>query len=76
MEIKVGGKYKLGKKIGSGSFGEIYTGTVHALLISNIGVSAEDGTEVAIKLVSMPDYLICRNQFVQDIHSCFVKLRS
>ncbi len=26
--IRVGGKYVLGKKIGSGSFGEIYTGTL------------------------------------------------
>lgn len=27
MELRVGKKYKLGKKIGSGAFGEIYQGT-------------------------------------------------
>lgn len=39
VEIRVGGRYRLGKKIGAGSFGEIYEGTD---LIT--------GTEVAIKL--------------------------
>jgi predicted Ser/Thr protein kinase len=39
MELRVGKKYRLGRKIGSGSFGEIYLGT-------NVG----NGTEVAIKL--------------------------
>jgi len=26
MEVKVGGKYRIGRKIGAGSFGEIYLG--------------------------------------------------
>jgi len=39
MELRVGNKYRLGRKIGSGSFGDIYLGT-------NIAT----GDEVAIKL--------------------------
>jgi serine/threonine protein kinase len=38
-EIRVGTKYRLGKKVGSGSFGDIYLGT-----------HVDNGTEVAIKL--------------------------
>ena len=30
MELRVGGKYRLGRKIGSGSFGDIYLGLVRA----------------------------------------------
>ena len=40
VEIRVGGRYRLGKKIGAGSFGEIYEGTD---IFTN--------GEVAIKLV-------------------------
>jgi len=39
MELRVGGKYRLGRKIGSGSFGEIYLGT-----------NIQNNEEVAIKL--------------------------
>ncbi|GAV84925.1 Pkinase domain-containing protein [Cephalotus follicularis] len=39
MEPRVGGKYRLGRKIGSGSFGEIYLGT-----------NIQTNEEVAIKL--------------------------
>lgn len=39
VEIRVGGRYRLGKKIGAGSFGEIYE-----------GADIFDGSEVAIKL--------------------------
>lgn len=42
MELRVGKKYRLGKKIGSGSFGDIYLGT-----------SLTSGEEVAIKLESV-----------------------
>ena len=39
MELRVGKKYRLGRKIGSGSFGDIYLGT-----------NMTTGEEVAIKL--------------------------
>ncbi len=39
MELRVGNKYRLGRKIGSGSFGDIYLGTNISTL-----------EEVAIKL--------------------------
>ncbi|KAJ6533390.1 kinase-like domain-containing protein [Mycena vulgaris] len=39
LDLRVGGKYRLGKKIGSGSFGEIY-----------VGINMISGEEVAIKL--------------------------
>ncbi|CAA6662500.1 unnamed protein product [Spirodela intermedia] len=42
MDHVVGGKFKLGRKIGSGSFGEIYH-----------GVDVQSGEEVAIKLESV-----------------------
>jgi len=42
MELRVGGKFRLGRKIGSGSFGDIY-----------IGTHVQTGEEVAIKLESI-----------------------
>eukprot|EP00917_Polyrhabdina_sp_WS-2016_P011031 GHVP01024182.1.p1 GENE.GHVP01024182.1~~GHVP01024182.1.p1 ORF type:complete len:326 (+),score=33.03 GHVP01024182.1:23-1000(+) len=42
MEVRVGGKFRLGRKIGSGSFGDIY-----------LGANLVTGDEVAIKLESI-----------------------
>ncbi|XP_059626051.1 casein kinase 1-like protein 9 isoform X2 [Cornus florida] len=42
MDHVIGGKFKLGRKIGSGSFGELY-----------LGVNVQSGEEVAIKLESV-----------------------
>lgn len=42
MELRVGGQFRLGRKIGSGSFGDIY-----------IGINVSTGDEVAIKLESI-----------------------
>ncbi|XP_050206816.1 casein kinase 1-like protein 6 [Mercurialis annua] len=42
IENIVGGKFKLGRKIGSGSFGELY-----------LGVNVQTGEEVAVKLESV-----------------------
>lgn len=41
MDLTVGGKYRIGRKIGSGSFGEIY-----------LGINKQTEEEVAIKLES------------------------
>ena len=40
LELRVGNKYRLGRKIGSGSFGDIYLGT-----------NIQTGVQAAIKLV-------------------------
>jgi casein kinase I family protein HRR25 len=37
MELRVGGKYRLGRKIGSGYFGDIY-----------IGINVQSGDEVLV----------------------------
>jgi serine/threonine protein kinase len=39
MELRVGGKYKLSRKLGSGAFGDVYLGT-----------NIKTNEEVAIKL--------------------------
>ena len=41
MEPRIGNKFRVGRKLGSGSFGEIYLGT-----------NVQTNEEVAIKLVS------------------------
>jgi len=42
MELRVGKKFRIGRKIGSGSFGDIYLGT-----------NMTTGEEIAIKLESI-----------------------
>jgi serine/threonine protein kinase len=46
MELRVGGKYKFTKKLGNGAFGDIYS-----------GVNIKTNEEVAIKLVSLGEFL-------------------
>ena len=64
MELRVGNKYRLGRKIGSGSFGDIYLGRLldlvlalfplcvilYHLILSLAGTNIATGEEVAIKL--------------------------
>jgi casein kinase 1 epsilon len=47
MDLVIGGKFKLGRKIGSGSFGELY-----------LGINVQTGEEVAVKLVSYCNFLV------------------
>lgn len=51
MELRIGNKYRLGRKIGSGSFGDIYLGI--SLTNSSLGSNIISGEEVAIKLESI-----------------------
>ena len=44
MDLQVGGKYRLGHKIGCGAFGDVYR-----------GIDTQSGEEVAIKLESITD---------------------
>ena len=45
MELRVGGKYRLSRKLGCGAFGDIYHGT-----------NIRTNEEVAIKLVSISKF--------------------
>lgn len=57
MDLRVGGKYRIGKKIGSGSFGmfSYHCGSYVADEVGDIylGVNIVSGEEVAIKLESV-----------------------
>ena len=45
MELRIGGKYKVTKRLGKGAFGDIYS-----------GVNVKTNEEVAIKLVSSSNH--------------------
>ena len=47
MELRVGGKYRLSRKLGCGAFGDIYHGT-----------NIKNNEEVSIKLVSFSTNLV------------------
>ena len=53
MELRVGGKYRLSRKLGCGAFGDIYHGTQSfpLLIVNRIGTNIKTNEEVAIKLV-------------------------
>lgn len=63
VEIRVGGRYRLGKKIGSGSYGEIYEGS-----------DIFSGEDVAIKLEHLSNpthYLLHEAKLMKSISSTY-----
>lgn len=55
MELRVGGKYRLSRKLGCGAFGDIYHGKILSPIFANtfIGTNIKTNEEVAIKLVNL-----------------------
>ncbi|MFS7944801.1 putative non-specific serine/threonine protein kinase [Helianthus anomalus] len=56
MNHVIGGKFKLRRKIGSGSFGELY-----------LGVILQSKEEVAVKLINRVEYMHSRGFLHLDI---------
>ena len=65
MDIRVGGKYKITKKLGSGAFGDIYQ-----------GVNLKTNEEVAIKLVNPPFNLILSLLGIPEEQTALALVRS
>ena len=51
FEVRVAGRFKMGKKIGSGSFGEIF-----------LAMDIQTGREVAVKFVNLINKKLNRSQ--------------
>ena len=56
MELRVGGKYRLSRKLGCGAFGDIYHGT-----------NIRTNEEVAIKLVRIKKLLLKPFFFIRNL---------
>jgi hypothetical protein len=75
LDIRIAGRYRLGRKIGGGSFGDIYVGKHYGgsfdlvlnLVITTLGTNVEDGEEVATNLVIVT--VICPPALSRDFHS-------
>ena len=72
MELRVGGKYRLSRKLGCGAFGDIYHGKLPARLPLwpwltyffefYIGTNIRTNEEVAIKLVRISARILSHNE--------------
>jgi hypothetical protein len=68
MEHVIGGKFKLGRKIGSGSFGELYLGTVLTGFtdLSFVSVCSRCEALYLVRYWLKVDYIVCRRQHTEQ----------
>ena len=70
MELRVGGKYRLGRKIGSGSFGDIYLGVFLCVFSPLIRALLEHTKSSKVQDVEFPLIRVGHTDMNSPVNKC------